>query len=101
MLPLICRRGHVTKSDIGAIRVFDRETRFEIVSSAASRFAAAVQEGPDDVRITSLDEPDLPPARDRKRPPPRADNAGPSRKPAARPKTAKRQLGRLKGGPRT
>ena len=98
LLPLICRRGHVTKSDIGAIRVFDRETRFEIAASAAARFAAAVQEGADDVRITPLAEPDLPPARDRKRPGGRADNAGsPSpRKPAQRPQSSKRQMGKLK-----
>ena len=98
LLPLICRRGHVTKSDIGAIRVFDRETRFEIAAAAAGRFAAAVREGPDDVRITPLDEPDLPPARDRKRPG-RSDNAGPplSPKAAQRPQSSKRQMGKLKG----
>ncbi len=103
LLPLICRRGHVTKSDIGAIRVFDRETRFEIAAHAAARFAAAVQEGPDDVRIAPLAEPDLPPARDRKRPSARAGNADPtpSRKPGPRPKSSKRQMGKSKGGPRT
>ena len=100
LLPLICRRGHVTKSEIGAIRVFDRETRFEIAASAAFRFAAAVQEGPDDVRIAPLAEPDLPPARDRKRPPARSDNGGASHKPAPRPRNAKRQMGKLKGGSR-
>ncbi|MGQ3073732.1 MAG: DEAD/DEAH box helicase, partial [Ferrovibrionaceae bacterium] len=29
LIPLICRLGHVTKKEIGAIRVFDRETKFE------------------------------------------------------------------------
>ena len=68
LLPLICRRGHVTKREIGAIRVFDRETRFEIVREAADRFAAVVAQGEeaDAVRITPLFDPDLPPARDRK-----------------------------------
>jgi len=42
LLPMICRRGHVTKRDIGAIRVFDRETLFEITAEAAPRFEAAV-----------------------------------------------------------
>ncbi len=98
LLPLICRRGHVTKAEIGAIRVFDRETRFEIAASAAARFATAVQEGADDVRITPLAEPDLPPARDRKRPHGRGDNAAPaSRKPVLRPQSSKRQIGKLKG----
>lgn len=43
LLPLICRAGQVTKSEIGAIRVDDRETRFEIVTTAADQFDAAVK----------------------------------------------------------
>ena len=100
LLPLICRRGHVTKSEIGAIRVFDRESRFEIAATAAARFAAAVREGVEDgVHIIPLDEPDLPPSRDRKRPPKRQDNAGPStiRKPAPGPNSSKRQMTKFKG----
>jgi len=42
LLPMICRRGHLTKRDIGAIRVFERETRFQISAEAADRFEAAV-----------------------------------------------------------
>jgi ATP-dependent RNA helicase DeaD len=41
LIPLICRLGHVTKPDIGAIRIFDRETKFEISGAAAERFAKA------------------------------------------------------------
>jgi ATP-dependent RNA helicase DeaD len=48
LIPLICRRGHVTKPDIGAIRVFGRETKFEIVPAAAERFAQAIQGAHDD-----------------------------------------------------
>jgi ATP-dependent RNA helicase DeaD len=52
LIPLICRRGHVTKPEIGAIRVFGRETKFEIVPAAAERFAAAVKDNADDgIRI--------------------------------------------------
>jgi ATP-dependent RNA helicase DeaD len=47
LLPLICRVGEVTRSDIGAIRVFDRETKFEIAEEAAGRFAAAVDRATD------------------------------------------------------
>jgi ATP-dependent RNA helicase DeaD len=43
LLPFICRRGHVTRQEVGAIRVMDRETRFEIAPHAASRFAAALR----------------------------------------------------------
>ncbi|HEY2133195.1 MAG TPA: DEAD/DEAH box helicase [Acetobacteraceae bacterium] len=42
LLPLICRVGHVTKKDIGHIRIFDRETKFEITQDSATRFAVAV-----------------------------------------------------------
>ena len=41
ILPLICRRGHLTKADIGAIRVFQRETRFQIKTTVADRFLEA------------------------------------------------------------
>ena len=47
LVPLICRRGHVTKRDIGSIRIFDRETKFEISGHAADRFLAAASR-PDD-----------------------------------------------------
>jgi ATP-dependent RNA helicase DeaD len=43
LIPLICRRGLVTKQDIGAIRISERDTRFEIARHAADRFAAAIR----------------------------------------------------------
>ena len=43
LIPLICRRGHVTKKDIGSIRIFPRETKFEIASDAADRFKEALR----------------------------------------------------------
>ena len=43
LLPLICRRGHVTKSEIGAIRIGPNETAFQVPRATAGRFAAAVQ----------------------------------------------------------
>jgi ATP-dependent RNA helicase DeaD len=48
LIPLICRRGHVTKPDIGAIRIFGRETKFEIIPGSADKFAAAVRDAIDD-----------------------------------------------------
>ena len=41
LIPLICRRGHVTKREIGSIKISERETRFEIARHAADRFATA------------------------------------------------------------
>jgi ATP-dependent RNA helicase DeaD len=43
ILPLICRVGHVTKKDIGEIRIFDRETKFEISREAEPRFREAIK----------------------------------------------------------
>ena len=43
LIPLICRRGHVTKKDIGAIRIFPRETKFEIAPDAEARFREALR----------------------------------------------------------
>ena len=52
LLPIICRLGHVTKKEIGSIKIFDRETKFEIVKSHASKFASAARKTNDeDIRI--------------------------------------------------
>lgn len=48
ILPLICRLGHITKAEIGPIRIFGNETKFEIVGHAAEAFAIAVQDTRDD-----------------------------------------------------
>jgi ATP-dependent RNA helicase DeaD len=65
LIPLICRLGHVTKKEIGAIRVFERETRFEIVAEAAERFAATVEGAAErDARIEPAGPPSAgPPSR--------------------------------------
>ena len=42
LLPEICRQGDITKKDIGAIRVYERETRFEVSPDVAEAFAARV-----------------------------------------------------------
>ena len=56
LLPMICRLGHVTKKEIGAIKIADRETKFEVVQEAAARFAAAVlATAQEDIRITPDD----------------------------------------------
>jgi ATP-dependent RNA helicase DeaD len=43
LLPLLCRRGHITRNEIGAIRIAASETLFEVPRAAAARFAAAVK----------------------------------------------------------
>lgn len=83
LLPYLCRRGHITKREVGAIRIFDRETRFEIPRVVASKFSAALRrtEGGDDVSIEPLPEGAGLPARDRhRRPPPRGNHRAQQRR---------------------
>jgi len=42
LLPEICRQGGVTKRDVGAIRIFDQETKFEIDERVAAAFAEKI-----------------------------------------------------------
>ena len=44
LLPEICRQGEVTKKDIGAIRVFEMETLFQVAPEAAPKFTILVSE---------------------------------------------------------
>jgi ATP-dependent RNA helicase DeaD len=48
LMPTICRLGHVTKRDIGSIKIFERETKFEITKEMQARFEAAIALGLED-----------------------------------------------------
>jgi ATP-dependent RNA helicase DeaD len=71
ILPLLCRRGGVTKNDIGAIRITANETHVGIAQAAAARFSKAIQTpGGDedhDVEITLGEGPPRDAARANKR----------------------------------
>jgi ATP-dependent RNA helicase DeaD len=55
LLPMICRTGNLTKADIGAIRVFDHETKFEVAGAAAGQFAEDIKKRTgENVRIEPL-----------------------------------------------
>jgi ATP-dependent RNA helicase DeaD len=58
LVPIICRKGNVTKQDIGVIRIFDSETKFEIDESKAEQFAESVRNA---VRGDGNIEPSSPP----------------------------------------
>ena len=96
ILPLLCRRGGVTKNDIGAIRITADETHVGIAAAAASKFAKAIaQPGHDednDVEIIQANGPPREAARDNKRRGQEGSRDG------ARPQRA--QLGVSSGGPR-
>ena len=65
LIPLICRLGGVTKQDIGAIRIFDRETKFEILQEAAASFTAAIATAPsNEIALQPTTPPGAGPARD-------------------------------------
>lgn len=73
ILPLLCRLGSVTKRDIGAIRVFDTDTRFEISRDMSAAFAAATANLPsNEPRITQAGDGPMP-----ARPPFRGKPSGP------------------------
>jgi ATP-dependent RNA helicase DeaD len=44
LLPEICRQGELTKKDVGAIRVFEMETLFQVDPAAAPKFTILVSE---------------------------------------------------------
>jgi ATP-dependent RNA helicase DeaD len=44
LIPLLCRRGGISKREIGKIQILQRETRVEISADASERFAEAVRQ---------------------------------------------------------
>ncbi|WP_315837088.1 DEAD/DEAH box helicase [Bradyrhizobium prioriisuperbiae] len=56
LLPMICRRGGIDKNDIGAIRIFENSTEFEISKAAAELFATKIKrpDKEDNIRIEAL-----------------------------------------------
>src|SRR5262249_14787188 len=43
LIPLLCRRGNITKRAIGKIQILARDTRVEIANDAVESFAAALR----------------------------------------------------------
>ncbi len=98
VLPLLCRRGHVGRSDIGAIRIAAQETLFEVAGPLAARFLDAIGRtaGEDDgVDIQPVDGKPREEARRHRR-----DNARPVHAPAPyRTQTARPDHGAPGGKP--
>jgi ATP-dependent RNA helicase DeaD len=77
LLPLLCRKGNITRQDIGVIRIFDHETKVEIAEGAAAQFAANMRRpGGDNIRVERVQE---------------HGEAAPSAQKAKRPHMAKRE----------
>ncbi|NRG17082.1 DEAD/DEAH box helicase [Rhizobiales bacterium] len=68
LLPMICRAGHVTKREVGTIRINEADTRVEISPEAADRFWQTIVvngTGEKNVKITLSDEGEHAPSRGR------------------------------------
>lgn len=84
ILPLLCRRGHITRADVGAIRILANETHFEVRRAIEAKFRAALQrtarEGAEDesgVRIEPAPGAPQPGAAGKVHKPRRTGDAGP------------------------
>ena len=80
ILPLLCRRGHITRNEVGAIRIGQGETHFQVPTSVARKFADAVKrtagiDGDDESGIT-IEHSEAPPQSA-----PREHRSGPPPKP--------------------
>ena len=52
LLPMLCRKGNITKQDIGAIRIFDLDTKVEIAAAVADAFARDIKRpGGENIRV--------------------------------------------------
>ena len=61
ILPLICRVGGITKRDVGGIRIFDTDSRFEVRREVSDAFAAATANLPaKEPRITQAGQGPMP-----------------------------------------
>jgi ATP-dependent RNA helicase DeaD len=77
LLPLICRRGGITRREVGAIRIGPRETLFEIAGDAALDFERAARERDPRALHVTIARADAPPARPHA--PPARPHAPPAR----------------------
>ena len=87
LLPLLCRRGHITRNEVGAIRIAANETRFQIPRALSARFAEAVRrtadgEGEGEVTIILAEGPPGPMDRGD-----HGANLRPDQRPKLRPRT--------------
>jgi ATP-dependent RNA helicase DeaD len=58
LLPMLCRRGSIKKEDLGAIRILDTVTEFEVAARVAHRFAARIRrpDKQDSIRIETMND---------------------------------------------
>jgi ATP-dependent RNA helicase DeaD len=84
LLPFLCRRGHLTRQEIGRIRILGQETMVEIAPYAAERFAAAARQTSTEDHEDILIQPMQPFRHKAREARPVAEHVAPER-PASRP----------------
>lgn len=56
ILPMLCRKGGITREEIGVIRIYDHETQFEVSEAVAHNFLIGMRRpGGDQVRVERMD----------------------------------------------
>lgn len=78
LLPMICRRGGIDKGDIGAIKIMDTTTEFEISERVADSFAAKIKrpDKEDNIRLEPMaDAPQRQAAAEERSHPPRGERS--------------------------
>ena len=56
ILPMLCRKGGITREDIGVIRIYDHETQFEVSEAVSHNFLIGMRRpGGDQVRVERMD----------------------------------------------
>ncbi|MFC0589971.1 DEAD/DEAH box helicase [Novosphingobium aquiterrae] len=108
ILPLLCRRGHITRNEVGAIRIGQGETHFQVPTAVARKFADAVKrtagiDGDDESGIT-IEQSEAPreQARERRKGPPPKPHRGQGGPGGAGPRTGPRVFHKGKPkGPRS
>ena len=97
IMPLLCRRGHITRNEIGAIRIAASETFFQVPRAIEAKFREALQrtanEGAEDesgIRIVASDET----PRELAKSPERKQMGKPGGRPAPRPAARSEQAPR-------
>jgi ATP-dependent RNA helicase DeaD len=93
LLPMLCRAGHVTKHEVGAIKVRSNETHIELAPDCVERFLEAI--GPDRMIEETITVKALKGA-----PQERSDSRGKAYSKKKRPNTSRNNDARASSGPK-
>jgi ATP-dependent RNA helicase DeaD len=88
LLPMICRRGGVNKDEIGAIRIYEDHSEFEIAKDAVDKFTTKIQRPDKEQHVITVlpNGPQGEGVAGKVSPPPFVPKAGPKVEPRAEPK---------------